>query len=60
LALISSNCAEIMSANQGLSELEGRTISLASDVGEGVEGLVIKWFLLTGMLGFVVCAFMVA
>jgi hypothetical protein len=49
-----------MSANQGLSELEGRTISLASDVGEGVEGLVIKWFLLTGMLGFVVCAFMVA
>jgi len=30
------------------------------DVGEAVEGPMIKWFLLAGMFGSVVCAFMVA
>jgi hypothetical protein len=29
-------------------------------VGGAVEALVVKWFLLTGMLGFVVCAFVAA
>jgi len=28
--------------------------------GEVVEELVIRWFLLTGMLGFVVCVFVIA
>jgi hypothetical protein len=39
----------------------GRENYIAGErIGEVVEGFVIKWFLLAGMLGFVVCAFMVA
>jgi hypothetical protein len=30
------------------------------NIGEALEGFVIKWFLLTGKLGFVVCAFVIA
>ena len=59
-ALISSNYAEIMHGNQGLSALDGRTTSAAPCIGEAMEGLVIKWVLLTGMLGFVVCAYVAA
>jgi hypothetical protein len=58
--LISSNYAEIMLRNQGLSIAVGRASGRAQDVREAVEGLMIKWAMLTGMLGFVVYAFVIA
>jgi hypothetical protein len=57
--LISSNYAEIMQLNRGLSVTDRKTMS-RPNIGEALEGFVIKWFLLTGKLGFVVCAFVIA
>jgi hypothetical protein len=60
LSLISSACAQIMQGNRDLTAPNARTNCWPTDVGEAVEGLVIKWFLLAGMLGSVVCAFVIA
>jgi len=44
----------------GISPRPKRIYFLSMEFVDGAgEGLVIKWFLLTGMLGFVVCAFVI-
>jgi len=56
LAQISSRTALLLGGNRGLSAPDAITMLRLPNIGEAMEGLVIKWFLLVGMLGSVVWA----